>query len=111
MAIDTLVDGAVVASNEAPLQVFQTVADLKKFPTANTPGWVKSTTALAVSLGFATAGDGYGAMYYWDPASTDADNGPVVVQPTAITSDATVNPTGAGRWLLLLCCSMAPSPT
>jgi len=42
-------------------------------------------------LGFTTAGDGGGGLWYWDDASTATVNIGTVVKPTAIS--------GAGRWL------------
>lgn len=103
MAVDVLFDEEVVVSNETPFQVFQTATELHAFPTANTPHWCK-TQALAITLGYATKGDGFGALYYWDPDSTAADFGPIVVKPTTIATSATLNPTGSGRWLILACC-------
>ena len=40
-------------------------------------------------LGYYAKGDGGGGLFYWDAASTEADNGGTIIQATAIT---------AGRW-------------
>jgi len=40
-------------------------------------------------LGYYSKGDGGGGLFYWDAASTEADNGGTIIQATAITT---------GRW-------------
>ena len=44
-------------------------------------------------LGYYTKGDGGGGLFYWDAASTEADNGGTIIQATAITT---------GRWKRVL---------
>lgn len=99
--------GTVLFSREKILQVFETADDLATLPQTNCPDWSK-TTAVAVTLGDASKGDGGGAMWYWAPASTDVASASVIV-PDNIGVDATLNPTGRGRWVKLLCgCVLAP---
>jgi len=47
--------------------------------------------AICTMLGFTTASDGGGGVFYWDSASTATVNAGTVVKPTATV--------GAGRWL------------
>jgi hypothetical protein len=61
------------------------IADLRLFPMP--PG---TGLAPVASDGHATAGDGGGALWRWDSASSTADDGVTVVKPT--------NLSGNGRW-------------
>jgi hypothetical protein len=83
-------------SEDAPW-VFQNLAQMRGFPQRNNANWIKGQ-GIAYLLGATTAFDALGAWYAWDPASTAADNGGTVIQPTKIAVDAVLNPTGAGRW-------------
>ena len=48
-----------------------------------------SLTGAALVAGYHSPGDGGGGPFYWDPGSTDADDGGLVIAPNA---------GGAGRW-------------
>ena len=51
------------------------------------------TNLTCITQGEITPGDGFGSVYAWNPASTAADNGLTIVNPTANT--------GNGRWLAI----------
>lgn len=65
---------------------YDSVSDLR----AATP---PAGAASAVTRGYYAPGDGGGAMFAWSAASTAADDGGSVLQPTGTT--------GAGRWLFV----------
>lgn len=66
------------ASFSKTAEVVKTIAVLKTITGTN-----------AEVLGYHTAGDGGGGLFYWDSASTEADNGGTIIQATGLTT---------GRW-------------
>jgi secreted PhoX family phosphatase len=71
----------------AKLQVMavSNIANLKAIGAAKL-----STSDMALVEGYYTAGDGGGGKFYWDAASTQADNGGSVIIPSGHS--------GSGRW-------------
>lgn len=59
-------------------EIVKTIADLKTITGTN-----------AEILGYYTAGDGGGGLFYWDSTSTETDNGGTIIQATGVTT---------GRW-------------
>ena len=59
-------------------EIVKTIADLKTITGTN-----------AEVLGYHTAGDGGGGLFYWDSVSTEEDNGGTIIQATGVTT---------GRW-------------
>lgn len=89
--------GNLLYSNETTIPVFRTLVEFRTFPPKNNATWAKGE-AIAVLLGNAAAFDQSIKLYAWDATNTTAHNGTSIVQPNAIATDATLNPTGAGRW-------------
>lgn len=85
---NTTVNGTLVVDGEVFIpsgssfsktaEVVKTIADLKTITGTN-----------AEVLGYHTAGDGGGGLFYWDSASTEADNVGTIIQSTGVTT---------GRW-------------
>ena len=73
----------LVAFSSSVLYVAQNLALMRAIPSS-------STNNLCFLLGYATAGDGSGGVYYWDNASSLVDSPMTVVRPTDFTS--------AGLW-------------
>jgi len=71
-----------------PVTGFETVANLRNYPDADSPNWTR--LGLVMLAGQTTFRDGGFAFYMWDPTSSEADDGFNTIKPTAIT--------GAGRW-------------
>lgn len=65
-----------------------TVTSLRAFPTA-----LVSDGSVAFAAGYAAAGDGGAGHFTWSAASTTADDGGIVIRPTAVASGS------PGRWL------------
>lgn len=59
-----------------------------------------STGVAAQTLGGSSVGDGAGALYYYNSASSATPNGTTIIQPTV----------GSGRWLIVLSNTL-PAPT
>lgn len=70
---------------------YDTIADLRSQPIADSPLWTKRS--LAMTFGSAAPLDGTFGFYAWDPTSVAADDGVNVIKPTLIT--------GEGRWRLI----------
>lgn len=72
------------------IKSYDTFADVRA---ANQPVLVSGQTLNIQVQGAATVNDGLGGDFYWNAASTDADNGATVLKPNTLS--------GAGRWLRL----------
>jgi len=84
----TFIDPSLTIYQTLPITGVNTVAQLRLIPNANSTNWTQR--ALAMIFGRAAALDGDRALYMWDPSSSAADDGALVIKPTAVT--------GAGRW-------------
>lgn len=91
MAVNVLnQDGTTRQADEAPIQVFGNLTQMRAFLTADVSNWTKGQ-ALAVLLGstsqFDTTAQG---LFAWNPASSAGDNGTTIIKPTNVTT---------GRWI------------
>jgi hypothetical protein len=71
-----------VNANPKHTATINSIADLKTFTAQDTDSAVEL-------LGYYAKGDGGGGSFYWDAASTEADNGGTIIQVTGVTT---------GRW-------------
>jgi hypothetical protein len=76
------VNEVYVNANPKHTATINSIADLKTFTAHDTDSAVEL-------LGYYTKGDGGGGSFYWDAASTEADNGGTIIQVTGVTT---------GRW-------------
>jgi hypothetical protein len=76
---------------QLPVTGFETIANLRKYPDADSPAWTR--LGLVFVAGATVFRDGGNRFYMWDPTSAVADDGINTIKPTAIT--------GAGRWVLI----------
>ena len=87
MAIDSRYKGKFGKEVEALPETTLTAISNLKAETVNFEGKAVNV------LGYYTKGDGGGGLFYWDDASTEADNGGTIIQATAIVT---------GRWKRVL---------
>jgi len=87
MSAQTLIVPAMTIYQTLPITGVDTIAALRLVPNADSSTWV--TRGLMTVFGNAAALDGTQWLYFWDPTSTDADDGDITIKPTAVTT---------GRW-------------
>lgn len=88
--IETVLDDTTAAAVRATLGLLTDTVDT----IAALRAYAVPATAMSISvLGYYAPGDGGGDTFYWDSASTAADNGGTIIRPNAVLA---ANP---GRWL------------